>query len=110
MLFEVTHQWGTIPNFLVLTGVLTVIGIYLREYEPPIKAQNIALMLLSFGAMLGHFLVASPYAGFLMAGMVFYKDKLVMEAQLVASSYKGLKNSLTQDNTSNVDSTDKSSK
>ena len=75
-----------LSNYVVLTGILIVIGLFLNKWEPPIKKQYVALMLLIAGLALGHFMVDNPAYGFLIAGLVFYKDELVSEIKLVKES------------------------
>ncbi|WP_317327274.1 hypothetical protein [Turicibacter sanguinis] len=75
-----------LSNYVVLTGILIVIGLFLNKWEPPIKKQYVALMLLVTGLVLGHFMVDNPAYGFLIAGLVFYKDELVAEIKLVKDS------------------------
>lgn len=42
-----------VSNYVVLTGILIVIGLFLNKWEPPIKKQYVALMLLVTGLALG---------------------------------------------------------
>lgn len=78
-------------NFIILAGILTITGLYLHNWQPPIKPQYIAGLLLIFGLVLGWFMVANPWYGFLIAGLVYYKDKLVEEIKLVNQSFKEIK-------------------
>ena len=71
-------------NYLELTGVLIVISWFLNSYEPPIKRQNIALIVMAFGLTLGWLMVENLGYGFLIAGLVFFKDELVSEASLIS--------------------------
>ena len=71
-------------NYLELTGVLIVISLFLNNYEPPIKRQNIALIVMAFGLALGWFMVKNLGYGFLIAGLVFFKDELINEASLIS--------------------------
>ena len=73
-------------NYIVLTGILIVTGLFLNKWEPPIKKQYVALMLLATGLALGYLMVANAAYGFLIAGLVFYKDELVLEIKLVKES------------------------
>lgn len=75
-----------LSNYVVLTGILIVTGLFLNKWEPPIKKQYVALMLLVTGVALGRFMVDNPAYGFLIAGLVFYKDELVSEIKLVKES------------------------
>ena len=71
-------------NYLELTGVLIVISLFLDSYEPPIKRQNIALIVMAFGLTLGWLMVENLGYGFLIAGLVFFKDELINEASLIS--------------------------
>ena len=73
-------------NYVVLTGILIVTGLFLSKWEPPIKKQYIATILLVVGLGLGYFIVDNAAYGFLIAGLVFYKDELVSEIKLVKES------------------------
>ncbi|MBP3908260.1 MAG: hypothetical protein J6D33_04975 [Turicibacter sp.] len=79
-------------NYVVLTGILIVTGLFLNKWEPPIKKQYIALMLLIAGLALGYFMVTNAAYGFLIAGLVFYKNELVAEIKLVKESVLEVKN------------------
>ena len=78
-------------NYIQLTGVLIVISLFLNSYEPPIKRQNIALIVMAFGLALGWFMVKNLAYGFLIAGLVFFKDELVSEASLVSECFTKFK-------------------
>lgn len=80
-----------LSNYVVLTGVLIVVGLFLRNWQPPIKKQYIAMILLPLGAILGYFKVDNPYYGFLIAGLVFYQDELVNEIKRVKQSFNDVK-------------------
>lgn len=75
-----------LSNYVVLTGILIVEGLFLKKWDPPIKKQYVALILLLSGLALGHFMVTNAAYGFLIAGLVFYKDELVEEIKLVRES------------------------
>ena len=78
-------------SYLELTGVLIVISLFLNNYEPPIKRQNIALIVMAFGLGLGWSMVGNLAYGFLIAGLVFFKDELVSEASLVSECFMKFK-------------------
>ena len=78
-------------NYIQLTGVLIVISLFLNSYEPPIKRQNIALIVMAFGLALGWLMVENLAYGFLIAGLVFFKDELVSEASLVSECFTKFK-------------------
>lgn len=80
-----------LSNYVVLTGILIVTGLFLNKWEPPIKKQYVALMLLVTGLALGYFMVENATYGFLIAGLVFYKDELVAEIKLVKDSVLDVK-------------------
>ena len=80
-----------LSNYVVLTGILIVVGLFLKKWEPPIKKQYVALSLLAIGLILGHLMVYYAAYGFLMAGLVFYKDELVEEVKLVKESVIAVK-------------------
>ena len=67
-----------LSNYVVLTGVLIVVGLFLRNWQPPMKKQYIALILLPLGAILGHFKVDNPYYGFLIAGPLLRRHSLII--------------------------------
>ncbi|WP_317327013.1 hypothetical protein [Turicibacter sanguinis] len=81
-----------LSNYVVLTGILIVIGLFLNKWEPPIKKQYVALMLLVTGLVLGYFMVTNAAYGFLIAGLVFYKGELVSEIKLVKESALDVEN------------------
>lgn len=85
-----------LSNYVVLTGILIVTGLFLNKWEPPIKKQYIALMLLIAGLALGYFMVKNAAYGFLIAGLVFYKDELVSEIKLVKESVLEVKKEKTK--------------
>lgn len=80
-----------LSNYVVLTGILIVVGLFLKKWEPPIKKQYVALSLLALGLILGHLMVNYAAYGFLIAGLVFYKDELVEEVKLVKESVIAVK-------------------
>lgn len=80
-----------LSNYIVLTGVLIIVGLFLRNWQPPMKKQYIAMIILPLGAILGHFEVHNPYYGFLIAGLVFYQDELVSEIKRVKESFQEIK-------------------
>ena len=80
-----------LSNYVVLTGILIVVGLFLKKWEPPIKKQYVALSLLAIGLILGHLMVNYAAYGFLMSVLVFYKDELVEEVKLVKESVIAVK-------------------
>ena len=71
-------------DYITLTGILILVSLFLNNYEPPIKRQNIALIVMAFGLILGWTMVKNLGYGFLIAGLVFFKDELVSEASLIS--------------------------
>ena len=67
--------------------VLMICGLLLTNWEPPIKAQYRFMILAVIGIILGTFLGCGGIYGFIGAGLVFYKDKLVEEMRLVRESF-----------------------
>ena len=78
-------------DYITLTGILILVSLYLNNYEPPIKRQNIALIVMAFGLVLGWFMVHNLAYGFLIAGLVFFKDEFINETSLVSASFKKLR-------------------
>ena len=80
-----------LSNYVVLTGILIVAGLFLKKWEPPIKKQYVALALLVMGLALSQLMVNYAAYGFLIAGLVFYKGELVEEVKLVKESVIAVK-------------------
>ena len=78
-------------DYITLTGILILVSLFLNNYEPPIKRQNIALTVMAFGLALGWLMVGNLAYGFLIAGLVFFKDELVSEASLVSECFMKFK-------------------
>ena len=64
-----------------------ICGLLLNSWEPPIKAQYRFMILAVIGVILGVCLGCGGIYGFIGAGLVFYKDKLVEEMKLVKDSF-----------------------
>lgn len=79
-------------NLLILTVMLIILGLLLRNWQPPIKHQYIVILLLCLGSGLGHFMVQNWTWGFCIGGLTYYKDLLVTDFNLVASSFKKILN------------------
>ncbi|WP_235070566.1 hypothetical protein [Turicibacter sp. TJ11] len=77
-------------NLLILTVMLIILGLLLRNWQPPIKHQYIVILLLSIGSLLGNYMIDSWTWGFCIGGLTYYKDLLVTDFNLVASSFKQL--------------------
>lgn len=81
-------------DIILLGLVLTVVGLFLKRWEPPIKEQYIVLILTSVGCILGYIMLKGFYGvlwGIVYSGLVFYKDILVEEAKQVKNSFNNLK-------------------
>ena len=81
-------------DVILLGLVLVVIGLFLKKWEPPIKDQYIFIILATLGCSLGYFMLKGFYGvlwGLVYTGLVFYKDELVKEANLVKDSFDSLK-------------------
>ena len=78
-------------DYITLTGILILVSLFLNNYQPPIKRQNIALIVMAFGLVLGWFMVHNSAYGFLIAGLVFFKDEFINETSLVSASFKKLR-------------------
>ena len=81
-------------DVILLGLVLVVIGLFLKKWEPPIKDQYIFIILATLGCSLGYFMLKGFYGilwGLVYTGLVFYKDELVKEANLVKDSFIDLK-------------------
>lgn len=71
--------------------ILIIIGLLLTNWEPPIKDQYTFLILAIVGMVLGYVLQCGIHWGFIGAGLVFYKGKLVEEFRLVKESLLDLR-------------------
>lgn len=78
-------------SILQLGLILIILGLLLNNWKPPIKDQYVFIMLGLAGIGLGHILGCGIYWGFIGAGLVFYKGKLVEEFRLVKESLGNLK-------------------
>ena len=74
-------------ELLQLGLVLMICGLLLSSWEPPIKSQYKFLILAVIGVALGILLGCGGIYGFIGAGLIFYKDKLVEEVRLVRESF-----------------------
>lgn len=78
-------------NYIIITGLLIVLSLYLTRWQPPIKKQYIALVLFAVGALLGYYMVSSWAYGILIAGLVYYKEELVEEVRQIKNSFNNIK-------------------
>lgn len=78
-------------SLIQLGLILIIIGLLLTNWEPPIKDQYTFIMLAIAGMVLGYLLECGVHWGFIGAGLVFYKGKLVEEFRLVKESLIDLK-------------------
>ena len=74
-------------ELIQLGFVLMICGLLLSSWEPPIKAQYRFMILATIGVILGFCLGCGCIYGFIGAGLIFYKDKLVEEMRLVRESF-----------------------
>lgn len=70
--------------------VLMICGLLLSSWEPPIKPQYKFLILAVIGVALGILLGCGFIYGFIGAGLIFFKDKLVEEVRLVRESFTNI--------------------
>ncbi|WP_270851301.1 hypothetical protein [Clostridium tertium] len=80
-------------EYIILTLALVILGLWLEKYDPPIKRQWIATILLIMGSISAYFYIDNAIYGFLIAGLVYYKQDLVAEVKEVLQSYKDIKES-----------------
>ena len=73
-------------NIMQLGLILIILGLLLNNWKPPIKDQYVFIILALAGIGLGYVLGCGIYWGFIGAGLVFYKNKLVEELKLVKES------------------------
>lgn len=78
-------------NILQLGLILIILGLLLNSWKPPIKEQYVFILLGISGMVLGYLLACGIAWGFIWAGIVFYKSKLVEEFRLVKESLMNLK-------------------
>lgn len=74
-----------------LGAILIILGLLLNNWKPPIKEQYVFIMLGISGMILGHILKCGIAWGFIWAGLVFYKSKLVEEFRLIKESLSNIK-------------------
>lgn len=84
-------------DFFIVSGLLVLMGLYLEKWQPPLKKQFIALALFLAGGLMGHFMINGWAYGILIAGLVFYKRELVEEVKEIKDSFKGIKQTIQED-------------
>ena len=85
-------------DFFIVSGLLILMGLYLEKWQPPLKKQYIALALFLAGGLMGYFMLNGYWAyGILIAGLVFYKRELVEEIREIKDSFKGIKQTIEED-------------
>ena len=89
----------TTIKVLQLGTILIILGLLLNNWKPPIKEQYVFIILGITGMILGYLLKCGIAWGFIWAGLVFYKSKLVEEFKLIKESLTNI-----QELRSNVDS------
>lgn len=78
-------------NYLIVTGLLIILGLYLEKWQPPIKKQYVALALFAVGSLLGWCMIQSWAYGVLIAGVVYYKRELVEEIKEIKDCFIDIK-------------------
>lgn len=66
-----------------LGAILIILGLLLNNWKPPIKEQYVFILLGVAGMVLGYLLKCGIAWGFIWAGLVFYKSKMVEEFKLL---------------------------
>ena len=89
----------TTIKVIQLGTILIILGLLLNNWKPPIKEQYVFIILGITGMILGYLLGCGIAWGFIWAGLVFYKSKLVEEFKLIKESLTNI-----QELRSNVDS------
>ena len=74
-----------------LGAILIILGLLLSNWKPPIKEQYVFIMLGFSGMLLGYVLKCGIGWGFIWAGLVFYKSKLVEEFKLIKESLSNIR-------------------
>lgn len=69
-----------------LGAILIILGLLLNNWKPPIKEQYVFILLGVAGMILGYLLKCGIAWGFIWAGLVFYKSKMVEEFKLLKES------------------------
>lgn len=75
---------------VILTGILIIVGLFLKRWKPPIKEQYIFILLGLTGITLGYVMLEGfqgSAIGFLVSGLTYYKEALVKEAKEVKESF-----------------------
>lgn len=78
-------------SVLQLGLILIILGLLLNSWKPPIKEQYVFIILGISGMILGYLLKCGIAWGFIWAGLVFYKSKIVEEFKLIKESLTNLK-------------------
>lgn len=82
-------------DVLLLGLVLTVLGLFLTKWKPPIKSQYIFILLAVIGMGLGWYMLKGFYGllwGWVYTGLVFYKKDLVDAIHQIKSAFFSIKN------------------
>ena len=74
-----------------LGAILIILGLLLNNWKPPIKEQYVFIIIGVSGMILGYVLKCGITWGFMWAGLVFYKSKLVEEFRLIKESLSNIK-------------------
>lgn len=82
-------------DVLLLGLVLTVLGLFLTKWQPPIKPQFVFILLAVIGMVLGWYMLNGFYGllwGWVYTGLVFYKNDLVDAIHQIKSAFFSIKN------------------
>lgn len=75
---------------IILSVILIIFSLWLKEFKPPIKRQWQSLFLLILSGTLSYFLLGKTLSDVLMgiciSGLIYYKDKLVEEIKLLKNN------------------------
>lgn len=78
-------------NYLTVGCGLVLLSLWLSNYEPPLKRQWIALILMVVGCFVGYFILDNWGYGFVISGLVYYKNSLAEEISSILKSFKNIK-------------------
>lgn len=73
-------------EYIILVAILVITGMFLKTWQPPIKTQYIAALMLIVGAGLGYLMISNIAYGFIIAGVVYFKDRFVEEMRDIKDS------------------------
>ena len=82
-------EFNIFGEYILLTIVLIIIGLFLEEWQPPLHKNIIAITVLILGLVLGYFMANNAIYGFCIGGLVYYKGKLMDEFKELKNMTKG---------------------